>query len=222
MDTSNSQANIQALKYIFGLEKPELVSYSAADWLFIIGATLDLFKPYLKYLPEFKELRELYDVKDDDIGSHMIISPSVVYKPISLKNETRCLTVVRFYSQLEYPEDVPWGSNKEAICREEMQLLITQEGRWVLWHAKFTRKVVSTDHFLPPSARIEEKATSLVLLYASLEEMIKKYNLGFIIFSRFHLLLKSAIEQRRERLRKLVLLFEKVNRISGNESAIIC
>lgn len=222
MDTSNRQ---QFLINILGLEIPELHLYSQDDWLFVINTTIDLFKPYLKYLSGFVELLELYDIRNDEYdGAHSIIPPSVVEKRESFDNRTRCRIVCRFFSELR-DEDRNSADWYYAKWRGERQLLISQKGEWILWDATYRRKNLSGDLSLPPSSRTEERARILVIQPLStekLEDLVKKYDLGFVVFSKLSQILKESIEQKRERLKKLVLLSERINRITDNESLIVC
>lgn len=207
MDTSNK------INFILGHYSVPRTELDSFDWLEITREILNICKPYLKYFPDFKPIRETlshsheYDSRTTD--------ESIIDLPDGISLKTRGI-----YFCLERKIEGELGQGSGSRYINEKNLFLTQEGQWLILNSRYERVPQYGLGYRSHRSGIKEVVLECRFSTVSEEELITlfKYHptsetdtgLGANILTRMCYLVQGAIKERKARLNCFLEINEKL------------
>ena len=242
MDTSNRQ---DVLGVMLGMNKFRPRDLSPADWWLVVNTALDYCRPHFKYLPGFIEMGDLFkDHSGRNFEHENSISPQVFERiiPSSVARTAiycmdkelrkylvsvsglhgfsrRCSVVASDFRYIHKNGGDADGTNYLL----EEKIILTQEGKLVLWKAGYIRKNERRSHSESPGSTawiIKETADQLTVSSITrpiLEKMInQRVEVGYEALKTLKSLVIEAVKKVTERLENLEGVRKKIERISDS------
>jgi len=126
MDTSTR------LSFLNGDLRIPASEIEATEWVELINKALDICKPHLKYVDQFKEVKHMLNFNDGAYDRTITSRGVMRFPPEAFAETTRCLCLLS--------RSCHWEASAIGASKVEKKALLTQSGQWLWWVASYRQE----------------------------------------------------------------------------------